>query len=161
MLQPGDILLWRVDPGAPLWDRLIGWGERMLKQSNSEKKNYYHVAFVSADPRMMYSAEPPRIALLPVPSPIPDYIEVYRVKSESAPGPIQLGLIFKYADSQIGRFYNFLGVLTGGYVQVGKFLFCSQFTWIAYSNGGIWLCPYEFLESPDDVAASSLLMRVE
>jgi uncharacterized protein YycO len=159
MLQPGDILAFKVGPEAPLLDRLIGWGERMLKQSNSDKKNYYHIAFVSHDPTHMYSAEPPRIGLLPIPSPIPNYIEVYRLINP--PTADQLKQVFTYADSQLGNLYNFLGVLTGGYVQVGKFQFCSQFTWIAYNQGGIDLCPYEFLESPDDIANSKVLVQVD
>lgn len=158
MLQPGDILMWRVDPGAPLLDRLIGWGERMLKQSDSAKKNYYHVGFVGPNYRNVYQSKPPAICCTEIPQPLPDNIEVYRLIVP--PTPDQLKSIFTYANSQLGKWYNFLGVLTGGYVQIGSFQFCSQFTWIAYSAAGIQLCPFEFLESPDDIAASDKLTKI-
>lgn len=151
--------MFRVDPGAPLLDRLIGWGERMLKQSDSTKRNYYHVAFVSADPTKMYSAQPPTIRLIDIPTPLPSYIEIYR--PITALTPEQLQNIFAFADSKLGTLYNFLGVLTGGYIQIGQFMFCSQFTWIAYSQAGFYFCPYEFLESPDDIPTCPPLERVE
>jgi hypothetical protein len=149
MLQPGDVLFFAVTPQAPIWDRAIGWGERMLKQSNSDKKNYYHVAFVSEDTTKMWSAQPPWIDLYDIPTPLPDYIEVYRPIRPLVPG--QLLAIFSYAESVRHTLYNFLGVLTAGYIQVGHFLYCSQFTWIAYSQAGFFFCGYEFLESPDDL----------
>lgn len=141
--------MFRVDKGAPLMSRLIAWGERMLKQSDSDKRNYYHVGFVSADPRKFYQSKPPCICLSDVPQPLPDYIEVYRPITPLTPD--QLKTIFAFADSKLGTLYNFLGVLTGGYVQIGQFMFCSQFTWIAYSKAGFYFCTYEFLESPDDI----------
>lgn len=72
----------------------------------------------------------------------------------------QLKKIFTYANSQVGKWYNLLGVLTGGYIQIGSFAFCSQFTWQSYTYAGIVLCPWETLESPDDIASSDLLTRV-
>lgn len=158
MLQPGDVLMFRVDDGAPLIDRLIAWGERMLKQSNADKKNYYHVGFVSADPRKYYESKPPRICLTDVPQPLPDYVEVYRPLTPLTPD--QLKKIFTYANSKIGTLYNFLGVLTAGYVQIGQFMFCSQFTWVSYSQASFYFCPYEFLESPDDIPVCPPLVLV-
>jgi hypothetical protein len=141
--------MFAVTPSAPLWDRAIGWGERMLKQSNSDKKNYYHVAFVDSDPTLMWSAQPPWIDRYAIPSPLPDYIEVYRPITPLTLG--QLTNIFEYAQSVRHTLYNFLGVISGGYVQIGHFLYCSQFVWIAYSKAGFYFCSYEFLESPDDI----------
>lgn len=159
MIQPGDILMFRVDPGAPLLNRMIGWGERMLRQSNSEKKNYYHVAMVAADNRKMWSAQPPWLDEYDVPSPLPDYIEVYRPITPFTPD--QLVKMFAYADSVRHTIYNFLGVLTGGYVQVGHFLFCSQFIWIMGSRADFYFCQYEFLESPDDIPTCPPLQYIE
>jgi hypothetical protein len=158
MILPGDILAFRVDPGAPVLDRLIGWGERMLKQSNSDKKNYYHVAIASQDPTMMYSAQPPRIGLFPIPAPLPDYIEIYRLINPQS--PVELSAMYSYLTSRLGVPYNFLGVLTGGYIQIGSFEYCSQLTWIAETYGNRTLCPYEFLESPDDIVNSKILVQI-
>jgi hypothetical protein len=141
--------MFRVDSGAPLLSRLIGWGERMLKQSNAQKKDYYHVAFVSADTTKMWSAQPPWIDLYDIPNPLPPYIEVYRPITPLTQD--QLDQIFNFAYSVRHTLYNLLGVLTGGYVQIGHFMFCSQFIWIAYSKAGFYFCSYEFLESPDDI----------
>jgi hypothetical protein len=154
-MQPGDLLLFRVLPSAPAWDKLIGWGERMLKQSNAAKKNYYHVAFVSPDTKKMWSAQPLTLNLYDIPDPLPPYIEVYRTIDPLTPD--QLTKIFEYAESVKGTWYNWVGVGTAGYVQLGHFLYCSQFTWIAYSKPGVYLCPFEFLESPDDIALSPLI----
>ena len=94
-----------------------------------------------------------------MPDPLPEHIEVYRLKQELTQD--QLTKIFTYANSQIGKWYNFLGVLTGGFIQIGPIAFCSQFTWQAFTYAGIVLCPWEELESPDDIAASPLLNRIK
>lgn len=158
-LRPGDILLWRIGPGASWIDRLIGWGERKLGQTNSKVVNYYHVGFVGPGVFKFYQSKPPCICNSDVPIPLPDNIEIYRLKEPLTDD--QLQLIFTYSNSQLGKWYNFLGVLTGGFVQVGSFAYCSQFTWQAYTHAGVVLCPWESLESPDDIAASTLLTRVE
>jgi hypothetical protein len=159
MLQPGDILLWRIDPGAPWIDRLIGWGERRLGQSSGKPADYYHVGFVSAASGSFYQAKPPRVCLSAVPSPFPAYLEAYRLRV--APAPDALRKVFGYADSRLGKLYDFLGVLTGGFLEAGGLEFCSKFTNDAFSYAGIVLAPSEELISPDDIAASPLLARVQ
>lgn len=157
MLQPGDILLWRIDQGAPLVDRLIGWGERGLGQSRG-KADYYHVGFVSHNPRFFYQSKPLRICRSPVPQPLPEYLQVLRLIS--TPSEKQLEAIFNYADSRLGKIYDFIGVLTGGFLEIGGLEFCSKFTNNAFSYAGIVLSPSEELISPDDIAASLLLASV-
>lgn len=157
-LQPGDILCWRVSSEASWYQRLIGWGERRLKQVNSDKYNYFHVGFVGPGVFHYYESKPPVICNSDVPDPLPSYIEVYRLKVPLT--PTQLSKIWSYANSQLGKWYNFLGVLTGGFIQIGSIAFCSQFTWQAYTYAGIVLCPWESLESPDDIANSQILYRV-
>lgn len=157
-LLPGDILLWRIASGASWVDRTIGWGERVLNQAGSKEVNYYHVGFVGPGVLKFYQSKPPCICNSDMPEALPPYMEVYRLRTPLRDD--QLHKIFTYANSQLGKWYNFLGVLTGGFVQVGSFSFCSQFTWQAYTYAGIVLCPWETLESPDDIAASPLLRLV-
>lgn len=159
MLQPGDVLLWRIDPGAPWVDRLIGWGERRLGQGIKGKADYYHVGFVSRIPGQFYESKPPRIALSPIPNPLPSYVETYRLRSP--PHPDLLKAVFDYADTRVGNLYDFLGVLTGGFVEIAGLEFCSKFTNDSFSYAGIVLCPNQELISPDDIAASPLLQRVD
>lgn len=158
ILKAGDILIWRIDPGASWVDRLIGWGERVLRKTSTSQVSYFHVGFVGPGVFKFYQSKPPVICNSDIPTPLPLYIEVYRLKTPLEED--QLGKIYSYANSQLGKWYNFLGVLTGGFIQVGSFSFCSQFTWQAYTYAGIVLCPWESLESPDDIAASDLLLRV-
>jgi hypothetical protein len=158
-LLPGDILMFRVDPGAPLLDRLIGWGESKLKQRTPQGYQYYHVAFVSADVTRMYSAQPPTINLYPIENPLPSYIEVYRVRGGLS--PVQLKDIFNYADSRKGKCYDFIGVGTFGFLEIGGLEFCSQFTEDSFANGQVVLSPDIRFTTPDDVADSPFLVKVQ
>lgn len=156
-LQPGDILAWRVDKEAPIWDRLIGWGESLIKQRTPQGYQYYHVAIVSPDVQRMYSSQPPKIDLYPVPDPLPSHIEVYRLKGGAAfPG---LANVFKYAESRRGRWYPMLGVITAGWLQ-GNLEFCSQLTEDSFCQYPVALCQNIRFSSPDDIAASSALIRI-
>lgn len=157
-LRPGDILLWRVVPGATWFERLIGWGEKFLHQIGSTNVNYYHVGFVGPGVFKYYESRVPVICNSDIPNPLPENIEVYRLKTPLTGD--QLAKIYSYANSQLGKWYNLLGVLTGGFIQIGSFAFCSQYTWQAFTYAGIVLCPWESLESPDDIAASSMLERI-
>lgn len=157
-VQPGDILMYRVAPGAKWIDRLIGWGEKVLHKQQGDSP-YFHVAFVGPGVYHIYQSKPPMICNSDIPNPLPDYIEVYRLKEPLTED--QLKKIFTYANSQVGKWYNFLGVITGGFIQIGNFSFCSQFTWQAFTYAGIVLCPWEFLESPDDIAESPLLIQIK
>lgn len=156
MIQPGDILLWRVDPRAPVLDRLIGWGEKLIKQRGPQDSQYYHVAFVSQDVTQMYSSQPPMIDLYPVPDPIEDHIEIYRLKNPLAASWPD---IFKYAESRRGRIYPFLGVLTAGWLS-GNLEFCSQYTEDSFACGQVVLSSAIRFTSPDDIASSPSLVRI-
>lgn len=157
-LKPGDILLWRVDQEAPLLDRLIGWGESKLKQRAPQGYQYYHVAFLSSAINWMYSSQPPKIDLYPVPNPLPDYVEVYRLRG----GATEAGLanVFKYAESRRGRWYDFLGVATAGFVELGGLEFCSLLANDSYCQYPVCLCQNIRFPTPDDFAASGALIRV-
>lgn len=156
ILEPGDILLWRIYPGASLLDRFVGWGEnKILKQAPISKYQYYHVAFVAANPKNYYSAQPPKIDKFLVPDPLPDNVEVYRwVEPLSSDG---LNKVFQYAESRRGSWYPFLGVLTAGWLS-GNLEFCSQYTEDSFAHYPRLLSPNIRFTTPDDIASSSELI---
>lgn len=156
VLQPLDLLLFRVGPTADFIARTIGWAEQRLKEPGTAQ--YYHVGFVGPDIKHYYESRVPRIKNTDMPDPIPPHIEVYRFISEITPA--SRAFIYSYANSQLGKWYNLLGVLTAGLIQIGDFPYCSQFAWECYTQGGVTICPYSSLLSPDDVASSRYLLRV-
>lgn len=158
MMQPGDILAWKVNPSAPLKDRIIGWGESKLKQATAGGYEYYHVAIVSTNLGWMYSAQPPRINLYPIPNPLPSFVEVYRLKG--IVDPIRIGDVLDYCDSRRGRRYDFVGVLTFGMIEFGGLEFCSQLTEDAYERYPICLNEKEQFTTPDDIVNSPLLVKI-
>jgi hypothetical protein len=157
MIQSGDLLLWRVDSNAGWVDRLIGWGESLIKQRTPQGYQYYHVAFVSANPAFMYSSQPPKIDLYPIPDPLPQNVEVWRLKESVSPEG--LSNVFRYAESRRGRLYPFLGVLSAGWLQ-GNLEFCSQYTEDSFCEYPVALCEDIRFTSPDDIAASNLIKRI-
>lgn len=109
----------------------------------------------------MYEARWPRIhngpiALQSVEKNI--ILETYRVKGLT---PDQLQQVMAFCQSRIGRRYDLLALLTFGYLQIGPSAVCSQFVWEAFTAAGICLCPFRDLTSPDDIAASACLERVD
>jgi hypothetical protein len=153
-LQPSDILLWKVMPGAPLIDRLIGWGERRLGDQVGDAA-YFHVAMVGVDPLHYYESKPGGVCNTPVPNPLPSYIEVRRFITPLKED--ELKRMWVYANSQIGTGYNYIGVLTGGMIEVLGKPFCSELVWRIATYEGVVICPWKTCLSPDDIAASSLL----
>ena len=157
-LQPADILLWRVDPKASFWDRLIGWGESKIGELTPQGYQYYHVGFVAANPKNYYQAKPPKLDKFILPDPFDFNIEVYRLKTP--PTVEGLARIFAYAESRRGTWYDFLGVATFGFIELGGLEFCSQYTEDSFAHDGILLCPDIRFATPDDIAASESLVRV-
>jgi hypothetical protein len=158
MLQPGDLLLWKVGPGANLLDRLIGWGESKIGQVFDHGRQYYHVATVSADITLMYSAQPPKIDLYPIPTPLPPYIEIRRLKAGVTPEGLYR--VFDYLESRRGRWYDFLGVLTFGMIEVGGLEFCSQLTEDGWMKYPVEISPDSRWTTPDDIAFSDAFITI-
>ena len=151
-LQPGDILAWRIGPGASWIDRLIGWGERKTGQPNSDKVNYYHVAIVGPDASHYYESAPPGgVQNTIVPATLPECIEVYRFKEPLTPD--ELHKMWTYANAQLGKGYNYIGVLTAGYVQIAGKPFCSELVWDICISATRKLCDWMMCISPDDDVA--------
>ena len=157
ILLPADILAWRVDPKASVIDRLIGWGEYNLQEKTPQGYQYYHVAFVAPNTKQMYSAQPPSLNLYPIEDPLPDHIEVYRMIK--TPSTEQLSSIFRYAEGRRGTWYDFLGVMTAGFIEIGGLEFCSQYTEDSFANGQIVLASDIRFTTPDDIAGSPYLER--
>lgn len=158
ILQPSDILLWRVNPAASWIDRFIGWGERLTGQINSRQVNYYHVAMVGVDPLHYYDSAPGGIKNSLIPIPWPSNIEVYRLIAPLSGK--QMSAMWTYANSQIGTGYNYVGVFTAGMVEVLGKPFCSELVWRMATYAGTVICPWKTCLTPDDIAASLLLERV-
>jgi uncharacterized protein YycO len=156
-LQPSDLLLWRIDSEASWFERLIGWGERQLGEQQGDVA-YYHVGICGPDALHYYDSAPGGVKNRNVPDWLPDHVEVYRFKI--APAPAQLAKMFSYANSQIGTGYNYIGVLTAGWIEVAGKPFCSELVWRICTYAGIVICPWQTCLSPDDVASSPLLERV-
>ena len=157
-LQPLDVLAWKIGPESSWVERLVGWGERWTRQANSGRVNYSHVAFVSRNINWMYSAQPPRTNLYPVPDTFLSYIEVYRLKS--VPNADQIRRICMYAQTRCGKWYPFLAVLTAGLVQIGGLEFCSELVNDSFQWGDLVLVPHHTCVSPDDLVASAALTRI-
>ncbi len=159
-VEPGDILLFRVTSRSPLLDRLIGWGQKVIKQAPSSAA-YCHAALVGPDSGRLYEARWPKIHNIPI-----DWetlrkrnpIEVYRVKDIR---PEQVSAVLRFAENRVGRRYDVPAILTFGIIQFGHATVCSQFVWEAFTAADICLCPWEDLESPDDLATSHCLVRID
>ncbi len=159
-VQAGDILLFRVSKSSNWLDRLIGWGQKLIHEAPTDAA-YCHVAFVGPDSGYMYEARWPKIRNVAL-----DWtaieknitVEVYRVKGITAD---QIVKIMAYAKSQIGRSYDVLAILTMGMIQFGKGAVCSQYAYESFLAGGVVLRDWTNLESPDDIAASSLLQKID
>ena len=145
-------------PDAPLLDRLIGWGERRLGEVGSDTANYYHVSMVGVDPLHYYESKPGGVCNTPMPNPLPPYIEVRRFINPLT--DIQLKSMWAYANSQLGVGYNYIGVITGGLVEVLGKPFCSELVWRMGTYAGVVVCPWKTCLSPDDIAASPLLAPI-
>ena len=158
MILPGDILAWRVDPKAPVIDRLIGWGESKIGQVAPKDAQYYHVAFIAANPKYFYSSQPPYINKFLLPDIMPFNVETYRTKMTLQPEG--LANVFQYAESRRGRLYPFMGVLTLGWLQ-GNLEFCSQLVEDSFAHYPLLLCPDIRFTTPDDIVNSLLLERVQ
>jgi len=150
ILQPGDILLWRVVPGLPLYERFIGWSQlRVLKQKGVTGQQYYHCALVAANPKSYYSSQPPKIDKFVLPDPLPSNVEVWRLNEPL--DPLKLALVFQYAESRRGKWYPLLGVITAGWLQ-GNQEFCSQYLEDSYAHYPVLLCNDIRFATPDGIA---------
>ena len=157
--QPGDLLLFRVSSSSNWLDRLIGWGQRVIHAAPTDA-DYCHVAIIGPTADRMYQAAWPRIVNSALDCTTVNktiLLEAYRVKGITQ-GQIQS--VLAAAQGRVGEHYDLLAILTFGILQLGKTAVCSQYAWQSFVDAGIVLCPFESLESPDDIAASPIIQRV-
>jgi hypothetical protein len=159
-VRPGDLLLFRVSSSSNWLDKLIGWGQKVIHQAPT-KAAYCHVALVGFNPLTMYEAKFPTIRLSPInltgiqKSLI---LEVYRIKTITSE---QITQVIGMAHRRLGEHYDWLAILTLGLLQIGPAAVCSQYIYECFLSANIILCPWSSLESPDNIANSQLLERID
>ena len=159
-LRPGDLLLYRISGSSNWLDRLIGWGQRIAHQAPT-KAAYCHVAIVGPDTESIYEAIWPRIHNTPIDiGKIQKTIvlEAYRVRGAT---PEQISRVMASAAARVGERYDALAILSFGLLQLGRATVCSEYAYQSFLDAGIVLCHWSSLESPDDIAASPLLERIQ
>lgn len=158
-LQPGDLLLFRVSVSSNWLDRLIGWGQKVIHQAPT-KVAYCHVAIVGPDAESIYEAVWPKVHnitfdLTKIQKNL--IVEAYRVRDVT---PEQVAKVMAYCQSQIGQWYSVTSIVTFGIIDIGHRPYCSLLAWRAWLAADIILGPDESMVSPDDIAASTKLVRV-
>ena len=158
-LQPGDILAWRVGPGSSWVDRLIGWGEAKTGNGCANGNEYYHVAIVGPDASHYYESAPAGgVQNNLVPVALPENVEVYRFIQPLTPDDLRH--MWVYANAQLGKGYNYVGVLTAGFIQVAGKPFCSELVWDICVSAQRVICNWGMCISPDEIVESNVLSRI-
>lgn len=152
-IQTGDFVLYPIGPASRWISRLVGMGQKMIGQAPT-RRQYSHVAIVGPDAEHIFEAYYPRTRISPIAL---KGNEVYRIRNVT---PTQVSQMMAYCQAHVGDRYDMLAILTLGFLQLGKTEVCSQLAYDAGLAAGIVLFPPEYLESPDDIAASTLLIRV-
>lgn len=154
ILQPGDILLYRVTPNSPWHDKVIAWGEQLLKKKFT-KFNYCHVAMVDYDTDLILEAVWPWTHLTLFPGKGNNPVEVYRVKDVT---PEQVKLAITWAHQNLGVWYD-LGRLFFGLFPSRHKVICSTYIDYSWDNAGRSLGDGKLL-SPDEIAVSSQIVLI-
>ena len=86
-------------------------------------------------------------------------VEVYRVKDAT---PEEIAGVLAYCRSREGEWYPVTSIISFGLVSFGDAPYCSLLAWKAWLNGAKRvLCGDGRMVTPDDIAASTELVRVE
>jgi len=161
ILQPGDLILFRVGPTSTWLDRMIGRAQKWIGEDPPSVKEFCHVGIVGPGGNTIIEARWPKVKIGPLD--LPDLltrnpIDFYRVKDIP---PEQVSAVLAYAVTQLGQWYDFAAIATFGFIQLGHAAVCSQYVWEWFLNGaGIELCKWSPLISPDDIAGSSITRRL-
>lgn len=159
--MPADIVLFRVGPKSTILDRLIGRCQKWIGEAPPSTQEFCHVGLVGPGGDSIIEARWPKVKQGPLD--LPDLltrnpIDFYRIKGIT---PERSSLIVRAAQKEIGKPYDLAEIFSFGYIQLGHGLVCSQYVWKWVLNGGGYeLCPYTSLISPDDIASSNLLEKV-
>lgn len=131
----------------------------MTGQDGSDKVNFYHVAIIGPGAEHYYESAPfGGVQNTLVPTPLPDCIEVYRFVQPLTDA--DKAKMWAYANAQLGKGYNYIGVLTAGWIEVAGKPFCSELVWRICAAASRNLCDWMTCISPDDLAESPSLQKV-
>ena len=155
-LQPGDILLFRIDKTSPIHDKIIALGEKLLHKQ-FKKAEYCHVAMVDNDTKLMLEAVWPKTHVYTITA-RGNVMEVYRVKGVSKK---QRKQALDWAHRNLNVWYN-IGKLFFGLFPSKHKVICSTYVAGAWKSAGVILGDLnEKIFSPDELASSPLLKRVQ
>lgn len=171
ILQPADIILFRVGPASTWLDRAIGRCQKWIGQAPTVMQ-YCHVGIVAPYDATMcgpgitntiIEARFPHVKKGPLD--LPDLlkrnpIDFYRINGISADD--QMAIVAEaQRDVDNKAPYDLPEIFSLGYIQIGHGLVCSQYAWRWVLNGcGLALCKDTSLISPDDIASSKITTKL-
>lgn len=130
MGQPGDIILYPTGGGGAWSSRLVAAGEILVGMGRGLEV-YSHAAILDS-PGYQYEATFPRTGRFKI-----DTKRVYEVWRIGKLTDGQRERILLWCKAHVGRWYNLLGVLTGGIIELPGTYYCSQFAGRAYQAAGL------------------------
>ena len=129
--EPGDIIAYTVN-GASGWTSKFVAIVQLIFGLGRGVENFSHLTLVSDKPGWEYGAQWPKVGHFPI-----DKSRAYEVWRVSGLTLHQRREIIWYAQSRVGDWYNMLGLLTGGLLQLHHSEVCSQEVGDAYA----WASP--------------------
>jgi hypothetical protein len=151
LMQPNDILLFKVIPSSSYLDKLIGWGQRLFGRV-PKGLGYCHVALVDRDTDLMLEAKWPktRVSKIDLTELNKTYgVELYRVRNAT---PEQIDLAINWAHDHLDEWYDIPLFLTG-WLAVKHSEVCSTFVSHAERGAGLEIpygCSKKPIIVPDD-----------
>jgi uncharacterized protein YycO len=158
LLQPGDIILCRVTERSPIHDKLIAFGEWVMRKKFT-RSSYCHVMMVDSDTELVLEAVWPKTHLVKADWEAREKkyaLEVYRVKGATL---VQKAKAIHWAHKNLGVWYN-VGLLLFGWFPKKHEVICITYAMKAWAYAGSPLMKNEKLPSPDELAVSTKLKRI-
>ena len=141
---PGDVILYPCDPRSAFSSRFVGAGELLIGMGGAGEEEYSHAAILSNTPGYEYEATFPFTGLFKI-----DTSRVYEVWRLGEITLNQRAVILRWCRTHLGDFYNLIGVLTCGLIELPGTYYCSQFACKAYDAAG--LHPGDLIMSPNSI----------
>lgn len=140
-------------------DRLIGWAEPKIGEGTKQAE-YCHAAIVGYGSNIIEARWPKvrtgPLDLLDLEKRNP--VEIYRVKDITYE---QQQAVVGFALGDLNKWYDVGCIFTLGFVQLGHAGVCSEYVWRWFVKEKIVLCDPSNLISPDDLAGSPIITRVQ
>lgn len=154
-LRPGDILLFEVVPNSPWHDKLIAFGEKILRKQFT-RSSYCHAALIDTDTDMMLEAVWPKTHIISIKS-RNNKIQVFRVKNVTK---AQCLKAVKKAHEDLGLWYN-IGKLFFGVFPRKHEVICSTYIAISWKASKVKLSKRaDKVFSPDEIASNPLVKHI-